>query len=160
MYARASAISPSRGGFVKSRSASSISRRNRDGYRGEPSKSRPEASERYNFFSARVMATKHNRRSSSISSLVRMRPDGKMPSFMPHKNTYGNSKPLAACTVIKRTLSLPELMSAPLYSAAFVKNCSAVLSSPQVVSNSCTACFNSARLSNRSELPSVRSMVS
>lgn len=52
---------------------------------------------------ARVRATKASRRSSSIAARVRTLREGKIPSFMPHKNTLGNSRPLAAWTVMSFT---------------------------------------------------------
>ena len=85
------------------RRSSRISSRNREGYRGLPSRFRPSASDRYSPFCARVMATKHSRRSSSMPGMVRVFFEGKMPSFIAHRNTYGNSRPFALWTVMSRT---------------------------------------------------------
>ena len=53
--------------------------------------------------SCRVMPTKNNRRSSSMSSSEPpiLRSCGRMPSSRPMINTWSNSKPLAACIVIR-----------------------------------------------------------
>ena len=64
-----------------------MSRRKREGYRGVPSKFRPSASEMYSPFSARVSATNASRRSSSMACCVRTFREGKIPSFMPQRNT-------------------------------------------------------------------------
>ena len=96
MYSLASRISPSRGGRTKVSSSWSMSSRNREGYRGDPSKLRPWEADRYSPRYVRVRATKASRRSSSIPGKVRTFREGKIPSFMPHRNTWGNSSPLAA----------------------------------------------------------------
>ena len=57
------------------------------------------------FFLARVMPTYIRRRSSSKLPSSTLSPCGNTPSSQPIKNTYGNSKPLEACSVIMFTAS-------------------------------------------------------
>ena len=87
----------------------------------EPSKFRPSASVRNRPFSALVTATKARRRSSSMACFVFVFLEGKIPSFMPRKKTYGNSRPFAECTVIMRTWSFPLSRSLLVNNATWVK---------------------------------------
>lgn len=61
------------------------------------------------------------RRSSSMAFCVRTFRDGKMPSFMPQRKTCGNSRPLAACTVMSFTLSPPASASWFVNSATWLR---------------------------------------
>ena len=63
------------------------------------------------------MSIMGRRSSSSMPGSVRTLREGKMPSFMPQRNTYGNSRPFAAWTVISFTLS-PCSATSPLLKSA------------------------------------------
>ena len=69
------------------------------------------ASLMYRPHSALVHATYAMRRSSSSIASVSTCLLGNMPSFTPHTNTYGNSRPFAVCMVIIVTESLSFSLS-------------------------------------------------
>ena len=61
------------------------------------------AAVRINSSRARVRPTKKSLRSSSTSQGSSSRSSGSAPSLTPARNTTGNSKPFAPCSVISRT---------------------------------------------------------
>src|SRR6266478_3486478 len=110
-----------------STSSPGISARNRDGREARsccslPKMRRYTARVRVSDLRARVIPTYTSRRSSSMPfSSFSARLCGEMPSSIPVRNTWSNSRPLVLCKVINVTPGLPSKESASLTRAAASK---------------------------------------
>src|SRR5260370_1234631 len=110
-----------------STSSLGISARNREGREARsccsfPKMRRYTARVSVSDFRARVMPTYTSRRSSSMPfSSFKARLCGEMPSSMPVRKTWSNSRPLVLCSVITVTPGLPSNVSASLTRAAASK---------------------------------------